>query len=481
MTVVIPFHRGDVHLALSLLEWIKLLGKHPTHNCLLVVDCAMEWGSSMDALNLANGIFRSTSLITNDKPTEGWIPGSCSLFAAAAQHMESIGEPFLWVEPDATPLHKGWLDAISAAYQQCGKPFLGSLVTHSLSNRPNPYFEGCGVYPANTWSRIKDKFILEESWTLWCAEEVVPHAVDSPLFQHFWGVKDLAPTFVAQRKSDSPVNALTLADVRQGAALFHRCKDQSLIRLVRQKLFPMEQSRFVVVLPFCSKDGNLMLKLLDWMLKIGMESKGVYPNDTVLLAHDGSSAVSQCRSIARQAFGEVIEFNYPNPPQATHPQAPNHVFREVAKFVQNKVQRPWLWFEPDMVPIKRGWLDTLQQAYKAGGMPFFGSIVPGMGHCNGTGIYPANTYSRCAGLNVPNGDAFDTWIHTFTKGQVMDGTALMAHGWVQENGKLQPHGAGELPVFKTVADVQRIPSTAVTFHRDKTLSLIDRLSEMGVA
>jgi hypothetical protein len=63
----------------------------------------------------------------------------------------------------------------------------------------------------------------------------------------------------------------------------------------------------------------------------------------------------------------------------------------------------------------------------------------------------------------------------------MDGTALMAHAWVQDKGKLQPNGAGELPVFKTTADVRRIPETAVTFHRDKTLSLIDRLSEMGVA
>jgi len=478
MTVVISFHRGDVHLAISLLEWIKLLGKHPTHNCLLVVDCAMEWGSSMDTLNLANEIFRSTSLITNDKPTEGWIPGSCSLFAAAAQHMESIGEPFLWVEPDATPLHKGWLDAIAAAYQQYSKPFLGSLVTHSLSNRPNPYFEGCGVYPANTWSRIKDKFILEESWTLWCAEEVVPHAVDSPLFQHFWGVKDLAPTFVAQRKSDSPVNALTLADVRQGAALFHRCKDQSLLRLMRDKLFPVEQSRFLVVLPFCAKDAKQIETLLSWMMKLGG-----CPNDVVILAYEenGSDYYKRAEGLALNCFRGVAKFAYPKPSQATHPQAPNHVFREVAKFIQNNVHRPWLWFEPDMVPIKRGWLDALQAAYKAGGMPFFGSVVPGMGHFNGTGIYPANTYSRCAGLNVPNGDAFDTWIHTFTKGQVMDGTALMAHGWVQENGKLQPHGAGELPVFKTVADVQRIPSTAVTFHRDKTLSLIDRLSEMGVA
>jgi hypothetical protein len=238
IVVVIPFHSGDVQLALSLLDWISTLGKHPSHDALLVADAAMDWGECVDALELANSTFRSATLITNDKPTPGWIPGSNSLFAAAAKHMEATGDVFLWIEPDATPLRNDWLDAITAAYQKCGKSFMGSLVHHTLSNRPNPYFEGCGVYPADTWSRIKDVFILEESWTLWCADVVVPHAVDSPLFQHLWGVKDLPPIFAAKKLPDSPVNTFTLADLRPEARVFHRCKDQSLIKLLDEKLNP---------------------------------------------------------------------------------------------------------------------------------------------------------------------------------------------------------------------------------------------------
>lgn len=476
MIVVLPFFSGDAPLALSLLEWIKQLGKHPQHSCLLVVDADTDWGTALDALNLANEIFRTATLITNDKPVTGWIPGSNSLFAAAAKHMEGIGEPWLWLEPDAAPLRSGWLDSIVAAYGACGKPFMGSLVHHSLTNRPNPYLEGCGVYPSDTWSRIKDKFIMEESWTLWCADEVVPHAVNSPLFQHFWGVQDLPATFVDVKTPSSPINAFTLRDVSSEAVLYHRCKDGSIIRLLRQKLFPVEQNRFVVVLPFCAKDCASMFKLLEWM-----ERMGHYPLDTVLLAHDNCPGVAACRKVAAECFGQVIDFVYPPPVRIEHPYAANHIFKFVAHYIQTKVKRPWLWFEADMVPLKRGWLDTLQAAYRAGGKPFFGSVVPGMGHFNGTAIYPSNTYERCDGLRFKDGEAFDTAILPHTKNQTMDGTALMAHAWVQENGKLLPHGAGELPVFRTVADVKRIHPSAVTFHRDKTLSLIDRLTEMRVA
>lgn len=479
MTVVIPFHSGDIHLTVGLLEWINQLGKQPEHTCLLVADAAMEWGDCLDCLNLANEIFRSATLITNDKPTQGWIPGSNSLFAAAAIHMQTVGESWFWLEPDATPLKKDWLESIATAYQSCGKLFMGSLIHHDLANRPNPYFEGCGVYPSDTWSRIKDTWNPEESWTLWCAPVVVPEAINSPLFQHYWGVKDLAPTFALDKLPGSPVNTFTLAQIQPQAALFHRCKDGSLAELLRKKLFPVEGT-FVVVLPFCNKDGGQMLKNLRWMQRLGGCQK-----HTVVIAYDHSTLHAILESVRREAratFGSVIECLYATPPRQEMTAAAKWAFKCVSWFVQYKVHRPFLWWEADMVATKKGWIEVLQNAYANCRKPFFGPVIPDMGHFNGTAIYPPDTFQRCPSLNVENDDAWDTGMLNETRNQVADAMPLIQHAWVRNGDRLFPHGHGELPYFGNINDVKRMLSpTAVAFHRDKHLTLIDRLTEMGVA
>jgi hypothetical protein len=238
MIVVLPICPKDADLAIKLLCWIRKLGKQPDFNALIVADCATGWDQVRKVMDIAGDVFRAVTVLTNETAVDGWVPGSNSLFKTAAQYCEAKGESFLWMEPDCTPLKVHWLSAIHKAYQTCGKAFMGSIVFHTTPGQPNPYFEGNAVYPANTWSRIKDRWSDKISWTLACTERVIDDSLNSILFQHFWGEQDLAPIFFESKSPNAPINTFTLSHVQTEAVLFHRCKDASLIRLLDRTLFP---------------------------------------------------------------------------------------------------------------------------------------------------------------------------------------------------------------------------------------------------
>jgi hypothetical protein len=69
-------------------------------------------------------------------------------------------------------------------------------------------------------------------------------------------------------------------------------------------------------------------------------------------------------------------------------------------------QGPWLWMELDMLPVKKGWLQSLRNGYAICGKPFMGNVVPTAWAENGKlvvreddlmmmgcGVYPANMHA----------------------------------------------------------------------------------------
>jgi len=487
MTAVLPFYKGDTALLFSLLHWIKLLGACPRQNAILVADAGVDWGVSVDLLNLAQEAFRSAQLITNDKSTVGWIEGSNSLFLTAALFCEEnkIG-PWIWIESDCVPIKSGWLDRIQFVYGQCGKPIMGQVYRYDNPPPPDgiPPFSlvsGVSVYPSDAWSKMVKamRFAPNLAFDVATAAVTVPLAAHTNLIQHYYGELNLAPTFAESKTDKSPRNTFTLERLHPEAMIFHRCKDSTLMKMLHARMFPHEQQRFVVNIPFCNKDGDMMLKNLKWMQRLGG-----CRNDTCVLAYDKSTRAGLIAAVQAQAsivFGKTMDFIYGTPKRTDVTGAAKHAFRCESGFMQS-VRKPWLWFEADMVPLKRGWLDALQLAYQRGGKPFFGPVVPDMGHFNGTAVYPPNTFSMCPSLSVENNEAWDTGMRDETRGKVFDASPYIQHAWTMANGRLQPHGSGDYPIFKTAEEVRRmILPTALTFHRDKSLSLIDRLTEMGVA
>jgi hypothetical protein len=63
------------------------------------------------------------------------------------------------------------------------------------------------------------------------------------LIQCYYGTRELPPIFVAQRTEQSLINHIALDYIKPEAVLFHRNKDQSLIPLLREKLFKVKENQ----------------------------------------------------------------------------------------------------------------------------------------------------------------------------------------------------------------------------------------------
>lgn len=484
MLCVIPFFAGDVAQAQRLLRWIGDLGGCPGHCCLLVSDRDVPWTEGVKCRDLAGDCFLATDLITNEEHVEGWIPGSNSLFKAAAQWAQDHGQSFLFLEPDAVPLVSGWLNLIEAEadkMENCGH-FVGSLVHHANPEWPNPYFEGVGVYPPWSWRLLSPHFNPNVSWTRACAPASVPGAVNSPLFQHLWGEVNNPPTFA--RKNIPGTNVFCLEQIHTGAVLFHRNKDGSLIRLLRAQrgLKPEVMTELVVLLPFCHMDYPLMLKSLEWMGQMS----GPLPR-TGVLHYDGTvgtSSVSRIQAAAVRAFQKIVMHPYPipRPPYIGWPAAPNWTFKQACNWMFQRPGQSWLWFEADAVALKSDWLYQLEAEYDLGGLPFMGPIIGDfdglkMGHMNGGGIYPWNTATVIAkGLSFP-GQAWDTRMKPEMIHLCHPANHLMQHCGAVVNGCCKPAN-GPLAKFPTGREVKGlIHPSSVYFHPCKDGSLVDRLRE----
>lgn len=461
MIAILPFCKADTPAALRLLKWISQLGGCKKHTALLVADCEVQWSDATQALKLAKLSFLSVKLITTEKPCDyPWPTGANLMFLTGAN---AVNEPFFWLEPDAVPLKRDWLDTIEEAYRNCGKMFMGPVLDSNDAALPKRYMAGTAVYPCNAGVLI-EKQLKGGAWDMDAADMIVPRAAHTDLIHHLWGEKNNPPVFA---ETNIPgTNVFCPKQIHPEAVVFHRNKDGSLIRM----LSGQTDRDLIVVISFCEKDAFIAQKNLEWINKLS----GKQAYDLVLAYDQTAERYSQpIENIAIHAFRSVQKIRY-HLKERGWPQAPNLVFQMIARHMQG-IGRPWLWLEPDAIPIKPDWLNVLKAEYLRARRPFMGAIVPQMGHMNGVGIYPANTPELIpTGMRATSG-AWDTEMRQDMIGKCHDAGHLIQHCWGIHNGCAHPH-TGDLPHFRSRDDVNKwlLPS-AVLFHRCKDGSLIDQL------
>lgn len=233
MLTVFPFYEDDTDRMLQLLEWIHDLGGCPTHEALLVADAGVDWKVSREIVAASRTSFKKSTLITNGESVIGWIEGPKSLFLAAAQYASKKGVPFLQMETDAIPLKRGWMDTISEAYRQGGRPYMGHVYKNDLPQFPAFCLSGIAVYPPSVFS-YKNAIAQGQCWDMTLSNFVIADTQPTKLIHHVWGERDNPPTFVRVKK-DSSRQPFTLADIPKEAVVFHRNKDFSLVRLLWEK------------------------------------------------------------------------------------------------------------------------------------------------------------------------------------------------------------------------------------------------------
>jgi hypothetical protein len=237
---VIPYHTKDVPQTRVLLTWIeKLSPKLGPHCCLLAADSLVPHETKIELGNIAKRIFyfAETAIINVPPDITGWPKASNAMFRIASQHVQECFKlPFLWLEPDCVPLKPSWLDELALSYSRCPKRFMGAFIRSQQPPMPPVHLAGCAVYPADA-SKSMDQFTNgADAWDIANASYVVPRAHETPLIHHHYGTMELPPTFKETKTPGDPVNTCVLDFVREGAVLFHRVKNSTLIDLLAKRM-----------------------------------------------------------------------------------------------------------------------------------------------------------------------------------------------------------------------------------------------------
>jgi len=270
------------------------------------------------------------------------------------------------------------------------------------------------------------------------------------------------------------VNAFTLDDLH-GAAVFHRNKDGSLLRLLRRKLFnERARKNIAVVFPVCAHDIRLALTHANWLQRI---ARPAWQHKAVV-AYDRQTPVvlvNQFEAMLKTCFAEVTSFCYHAAPIPGWPMAANWMFQNVANHMSTQ-EHSWMLVEPDAVVLRADWLDLIQDEYERCGKNFMGPHVKGMAHCNGGAIYAADTPTRLPRAMSAVEQAWDYICAPDMMPDCHDASHLMQHIWTIFNDEASEVGGGQVPAEVTVERARRwIRPGAVMIHRIKDDSLIKLL------
>lgn len=235
MLCVLPVYSGDVARLRTLLEWIRQLGGCQGHPAVIVADAGTAAGQIFRLQRDAQLAFASVALVSTEKPVNGWPQGPNALFLRAAQFAKERNMHWLFLEPDAVPLCPGWLDKIDIHYRVSGAKYFGQIVPCKTPGLPPKHFTGVGVYPCDAFDLV-DPLVRnrpDTAFDLSTADALVPLAMHSGLFQHLWGETGNPPTFA--RKGIPGTGTFGLDYLRSDAVLYHRTKDDKLIKLLRER------------------------------------------------------------------------------------------------------------------------------------------------------------------------------------------------------------------------------------------------------
>lgn len=219
----------------------------------------------------------------------------------------------------------------------------------------------------------------------------------------------------------------------------------------------------IVVLPFCEKDRHLAEKNLEWCVSLDG------PVDfKCLLSYERGTQAERVAELATLYFGagNVTRFVYDRHiGESKWPQPQNYAFQSTARHIHANYKDSWFWWESDAVPLKPGWIASLQSEYQAMGKPFMGSIVEGFGYMAGVAVYPWNLADFTERALLTRAAPWDV-----AMGPEMLGSAHRA------NHLIHHIRSEEATTFGSMEDLKEIiPPGAVIFHKCKDGSLIEGL------
>lgn len=208
--------------------------------------------------------------------------------------------------------------------------------------------------------------------------------------------------------------------------------------------------------------------LIGWMGELDNR----LPHDLLLMmgAQTSMTDVMEIKSMADSVFSNVICVKQRMAEPQRWPTTANSLWRTTLEWMASeKVKQPFLWAEPDSIPMCPGWMAKLEAEYKACGKPIMGALFERpLKHINAVAIYPPNInqlnpYMKEAPANVP----FD----------VVRPELTLNNAHVTKQIQRALDSQNKPYTFPTRDSLAVIRPETVLFHGSKTDDLIQRLRE----
>lgn len=121
----------------------------------------------------------------------------------------------------------------------------------------------------------------------------------------------------------------------------------------------------LTTLPFSTLDAPTAENLCSWIYRLNGRKQ--HTACLLVAAHDAHPELQlKLRISAEVAFAHVDLLVLPKHEGSKNNRV-NHAIRHASHYIASNYRTPWLWLEPDCVPVKSDWLEQLEEAY--GGQP----------------------------------------------------------------------------------------------------------------
>ena len=285
MLVVIPTHEGDIDRAVSVAKLIKTLGGAAGHT-VRVIASESAVGTKLNELReTLEQSFRKVDVSVvapyelkdpNAASPEVWTPAANSMFKLAVAELENLGNstPWIYLEPDSTPVHSGWIDKLEDAYQAGtakGRRVLGAVIplrqySYILEPSSNPADMGQKRVLAKIWEDKRDTYSPNPlvfppklsslttlfraarfaPWEMTCSVELAPHVEGTGLIVHAhdstnFRLEGTTVTFDRKKGDTTECKSIDITEV----SIVHGNRDNTLIDIIVSIQPKSEKKAFV--------------------------------------------------------------------------------------------------------------------------------------------------------------------------------------------------------------------------------------------
>jgi FkbM family methyltransferase len=224
MLVIYPFSLPDQDQALKNARWIAELGGCEHHDLFIVSDRRCPAELVKEVAKTFTGKFNLVKHRWTESDIDGWPQGANHMFGFATALIQHTREwpYFLWLEPDAIPICKGWLDTLEAEHKRGGKAFTGEKVDLGTARPDVPiHMSGVAIYQNPIYMLAGEAYRAHDvAWDIAAKDQILPNCHFTKLIQHYWK----HGTFTH------------LNEIRQETVVFHSSKDGSLIDVLRKNM-----------------------------------------------------------------------------------------------------------------------------------------------------------------------------------------------------------------------------------------------------